>query len=467
MDSNYFFGILVFLIVIGGLLAVLFKDSLPNLKQSKIAKLNDDPKRKQYFTEFLSYIKSLHLNIAANGSSVEGGLIYDEKLNQYVGEYSYVQPKQSKTPFGMYVVTFKTKAISAHPISYQITANDVEISTGKKESGSNAVEQSLEPKIIEYKECVSAFSFAQTGQYSADNQGAVVYQHTDSIEAVNRNTGANNAHKDHHQPKSAKEEITPRLKQSFIEKELNDISGRVAKKSSHKFLHGNRVASRLGVFIAKKRVVLKIDNQRKGTDQVVHSALEIHKGDLLIPLQNIHGETINYQIINLQQAKRFRIGASIKGGFFVIGEDLENVDECILCEDYLTGDTLHRVTGKTVVVCFDIQNIETVGNAINGVYSHLVFVIAGSRDIITKSKAKIKKALSVALAFNCPFVLPKFPNDVKYDQYKTWNDLQKVLDDDALLQIYNNQMQYFYEHSVEDAVVNVDRFFKLEMYIYN
>ena len=179
------------------------------------------------------------------------------------------------------------------------------------------------------------------------------------------------------------------------------------------------------------------------------------KNDILIPIKNVDGKFLSYQVVNSSCAKNVRIASSIKGGFFAIGNFPSKNKEYVLCEDYLTGSTLNRVTGDTVLVCIDVQNIPDVARSILFKDSDSKLTFATAKDSLTKNQARIKKALQFANEFNMPFIFPVFPVGKKFEQYKTWNELQKFVSDGEMKLQIERQVEFFLRVGKEVAIPQV------------
>jgi hypothetical protein len=214
--------------------------------------------------------------------------------------------------------------------------------------------------------------------------------------------------------------------------EFNSIVDQ-SKLHPSQYLKQNRVSQYSGLKVSDRK--LKAVVRDKSTTVNVY--------DLVIPVLNINNEIISYQVISDDGVKTLRIGTSIKGGFFPLGKVEQSAKRYILCEDYLTGATLHRVTKETVLVCFDLQNMRDVANAILELNEKNTLVFATGRDKLVKQNPRIRKALFYANSFNMPFIFPRFEDGDKYDHFKTWNELQRYTSDEDMLNMINAQIDYF------------------------
>lgn len=242
----------------------------------------------------------------------------------------------------------------------------------------------------------------------------------------------------------------------MLEEEFQTIAGRQALEGDHFYFKDHGVNAVKGIVLADKKLVIKhnhVGNEKLDSGRT----FRVEKNDLLMPIRNIENKFLSYLVVNNLNSKNVRVASSIKGGFFAIGEFPTNEKDYILCEDYLTGFTLHRVTNKTVLVCVDVQNIEVVAKSILFKDSESKITFATSKDTLTKNQARIKKGLKYANDFDMPFIFPVFPVGKKYDQYKNWNDLQNYKSDEEIRRIINSQIEYFGRVGKENAINQVTK----------
>lgn len=255
------------------------------------------------------------------------------------------------------------------------------------------------------------------------------------------------------------EEVPDAISKMLFE-EYMCIAGRQAQKSDHYFFKDNGVEAATGIVLAKKKFIIE---HNMGNDRATKCGRKfvVNKNDLLIPIRNIHKKFMTYLVVDSSKAKNVRIASSIKGGFFPIGEFPHNHNDYILCEDYLTGSTLHRATNKTVLVCFDVQNIGPVAKSILLNHTNANLIFATSKDIMTKNQARIRKGLWYAKEFNMPFILPIFPEGKKYAQYKSWNELQNFKSDNEIKSIIDKQTDFFTRNGKMRAIEQVAKKYNL------
>ena len=242
--------------------------------------------------------------------------------------------------------------------------------------------------------------------------------------------------------------------------EFVSIAGRQALSDDHPYFKDNGVEASKGILIASKKLTIK--HNHVGDDKIDSGrTFKVLKNDILIPIKNIEDRFLSYLVVNKMKAKNVRVASSITGGFFAIGDFPSKNKEYILCEDYLTGMTLNKATKKTVLVCFDVQNIANVANAILFKDNSSKLVFATAKDILSKNQSRIKKGLLYANEFNMPFIFPVFPIGKQFEQYKTWNELKKFSNDLEISQMVDSQIEYFLRVGKIDAIRQVEKKYKI------
>lgn len=252
----------------------------------------------------------------------------------------------------------------------------------------------------------------------------------------------------------------PNAISKMLLEEFESIAGRQALDNDHYYFKDHGVTAAKGIVLAAKKLVIK-HNHVGDVKLDSGRTFKVSKNDLLIPIKNIENKFLSYLAVNGSNAKNVRVASSIKGGFFTIGEFPTNEKEYILCEDYLTGSTLHRSTNKTVLVCFDPQNIQIIAKSILFKDSEAKLIFATSKDTLTKNQSRIKKGLQYANDFNMPFIFPVFPIGKQYEQYKNWNELQKYKSDAEIKSLINSQIDYFFRVGKENAIKQVIKKFNV------
>ncbi|MEM6048991.1 primase-helicase zinc-binding domain-containing protein [Erwinia sp. P7711] len=100
-------------------------------------------------------------------------------------------------------------------------------------------------------------------------------------------------------------------------------------------------------------------------------------GDLLVPLTDFSGDTVNAQLINADGTKRTLAGGQVKEAFHRLGEPR---DTLWLTEGYATGLTVHRLTGQAVYVALSANNLPALAERLHAEYPEALVMIAADND---------------------------------------------------------------------------------------
>jgi len=130
-------------------------------------------------------------------------------------------------------------------------------------------------------------------------------------------------------------------------------------------------------------------------------------GQLIIPVRNYMDEIYSLQFISADGSKLFMTEAAMKGNYFVIHGDPENI---YICEGYSTGATIHQATGGTIVVAFNCHNIMPVTQTIKTKYPTAKITICADNDQWKpdKGNAGMKCAIEASEKFGVKMVHPEF-----------------------------------------------------------
>lgn len=148
-----------------------------------------------------------------------------------------------------------------------------------------------------------------------------------------------------------------------------------------------------------------------------HGVRFTDRGNLVIPIHDVHGRVHGLQIIYGNKAEKERkgrdkdywpAGLTKRGNFFLIGAP---VDVVIVAEGYATAATLHEATGLPVAVAFDAGNLLPVAEALRKRYRNCRFLIGADDDFATFGNPGISAANASALAVSGSWVAPVFKAD--------------------------------------------------------
>lgn len=142
------------------------------------------------------------------------------------------------------------------------------------------------------------------------------------------------------------------------------------------------------------------------------------EGILLIPLYK-DGILTGLQYIMPDGKKRFMGGTEKAGAYFSI---TGSGNIMYITEGYSTAATIHELTGSTVVVAFDCNNLKAVAKAIKDAHAKCELVICADNDRLKPGNPGLTCAKSAALATGARLAVPIFPGDEGTD----FNDLVAI-----------------------------------------
>lgn len=180
-------------------------------------------------------------------------------------------------------------------------------------------------------------------------------------------------------------------------------------------------------------------------------------GNLVIPLQDAPGKTWGLQVVYhdpkvKERKKRDKDfappGLAKKGHFFALGSPGPG-GIALVCEGFATGATLHEATGLPVIVAFDANNLQPVGQAVAKHYRGIRLLFCADDDYLQtcvackqwttietpacthcgephgKHNAGREMGATAALAVGGATVYPIFPGDrpLHYKGGTDFNDL--------------------------------------------
>ena len=157
-------------------------------------------------------------------------------------------------------------------------------------------------------------------------------------------------------------------------------------------------------------------------------------GDLLLPAQDIDGETWSVQTIQPSGAKFFAAGSKKESNFYVVdGENrglasLDAAPAIVIAEGYATADTLSKALDNPVVTAFDSGNLPKVALALHEKYPQKPIIIAGdddrSQEAVNGKNPGREKAMEAAELVNGVTVFATFaPNEQVTQKLSDFNDL--------------------------------------------
>ncbi|CAI2518764.1 primase-helicase zinc-binding domain-containing protein [Serratia liquefaciens] len=139
-------------------------------------------------------------------------------------------------------------------------------------------------------------------------------------------------------------------------------------------------------------------------------------GDLLLPLTDSAGEVVNVQLINAAGDKRTLAGGQVKDAWhFLPGQDNAII---WLTEGYVTGLTVHQLTGESVCVALSANNLPTMAQQLRTRYPGAVLLLAADND--ENGTGQTRAAEAAQLSGGKPALPPEIGdwNDVYLQQGK-------------------------------------------------
>lgn len=104
------------------------------------------------------------------------------------------------------------------------------------------------------------------------------------------------------------------------------------------------------------------------------------KGNLLVPLFDVHGKIWNIQEIHVDGHKPYLKGGRVNDCFYMIGEIKNDWDIVCVAEGYATAASVYMATGYTTIVTFQSGNIDKVASALRSKYPNILFVYTADDD---------------------------------------------------------------------------------------
>ncbi len=164
--------------------------------------------------------------------------------------------------------------------------------------------------------------------------------------------------------------------------------------------------------------------QEKGIKPYI--AKQNNYGQLVVPVQNIHGDIRGIQFIEVNGSKKFLIGVEKKGNFALLSEEAKDVSKVLVCEGFATGASLHEATKLPVVVAFDAGNLEEVSKALAEKYTGIEITVCADNDHYKDNNVGLECAKKAALAVNGKLVVPQFTKEEQARKLTDFNDLHKA-----------------------------------------
>lgn len=147
---------------------------------------------------------------------------------------------------------------------------------------------------------------------------------------------------------------------------------------------------------------------------------------LVVPVQNIHGDIRGVQFIEENGSKKFLSGIEKKGNFALLSEEAKDVSKALVCEGFATGASLHEATKLPVVVAFDAGNLEEVSKALAEKYKGIEITVCADNDRYKDNNVGLECAKKAALAVGGKLAVPQFTKEEQARKLTDFNDLHKA-----------------------------------------
>jgi antirestriction protein ArdC/phage/plasmid primase-like uncharacterized protein len=185
-----------------------------------------------------------------------------------------------------------------------------------------------------------------------------------------------------------------------------------------------------------------------------HGTLKDMEGKLIIPMQNVDGETRSFQVIENDGRKSFIADGQKSGCFHAIGlTSKAKPKEIIICEGYSTGASINEASKKPVLCAMDAGNLKSVAVAVREKYGEKVdIIIAGDNDHKTENNPGRTAAENAAKAVNGKVITPEFTPKEKEQGLSDFNDLAKSRGKEAVKEQLSSVVKISKERENELAI---------------
>lgn len=143
-------------------------------------------------------------------------------------------------------------------------------------------------------------------------------------------------------------------------------------------------------------------------------------GDMVVPLYDERGALVNLQLINADGIKRTLKGGAVKGCCHTLEGKKQAGKRLWIAEGYVTGLTVHHLTGETVMVALSSVNLLSLASLARQKYPTCQIILAADRDLNDEGQTK---ATAAADACDGTVALPPVFGD--------WNDAFMQQGEDA------------------------------------
>lgn len=143
----------------------------------------------------------------------------------------------------------------------------------------------------------------------------------------------------------------------------------------------------------------------------------------VIPLRDINGKFLSYQLINPDGSKRFAKDVSIIGLLHMLHRPI-NGHTIGLAESYVTAASCFEVTGMAMVTAFSSDNLKSVGLELRKLFPQSPLIVFGDDDRHLQENKGRRAAFTTQgeLGAGCKVVIPDFEGYPVSREFSDWND---------------------------------------------
>lgn len=144
----------------------------------------------------------------------------------------------------------------------------------------------------------------------------------------------------------------------------------------------------------------------------------------VVPMRDVAGKFIAYQLINQNGTKRFAKNVEIKGLMHMLHNPI-NKSPIGLAESYTTAATCFELTGIAMVIAFSADNLRMVAIALREKFPDSPIIVFGDNDrhLIENIGVKAADQVRQELKTGCSIAIPEFNGYPASKEFTDWNDL--------------------------------------------
>ncbi len=143
----------------------------------------------------------------------------------------------------------------------------------------------------------------------------------------------------------------------------------------------------------------------------------------VIPLRDINGKFLSYQIINPDGSKRFAKDVGIIGLLHMLQRPINGL-AIGLAESYVTAASCLEATGMAMVTAFSSDNLKFVGLELRKLFPKSPLIVFGDNDRHLQENKGRRAAFTAQgeLGTGCKVIIPDFEGYPVSREFSDWND---------------------------------------------